>query len=304
MKKFLVFAFISFAILVSCSLGVSAYAAENEQPEQAEEVEEKVGKVISNVSDGGDILLDITEGKVGEEVTAYIKPNFLFSVASIKINGADVEINDNGVYKFKLIEGDNTVDVEFKINNEKLAELAKLINQVKDNGFSSLFTMANLLNLISWIVSTIFTSGFFITLIKSKKLKAKTVDEVVEIVKGTLQSENAQTLKEFLNSLIEPMLDTLVQKIDSMDDCMKVFCRCFILAQDDTPENRLAIISELTKLKNSDEELTAQIRNIIREEQKAQEEKLVARDKAIETLEKNNAELIRKEDTEDSYGQL
>ena len=133
------------------------------------------------------------------------------------------------------------------------------------------------------------------------------MDEVLDVVVNALQTEEAKTLNEFLDKLIGPTLETMTTKMDGMNECMMVFCRCFILAQEDTPENRLAIINELTKLNNSDEKLSAQIREIVKEEQKAQEEKIAARDKALEELKQNNANLIEdnsEEKESDSYGQI
>lgn len=301
-KKFFAFSLVLLTGLFMIFATTNVYAAEGDS-EPTEEVTYPCHVIVS-AGKGGDVLFDITEGNVGDTVTAYIKADFLFSVSAIQFNGTAIELSSDGKYQFTLVEGENVLSAEFKVNNEKLTEIANLINGVKEDGFSSLFTISNLLNVISWVISTILSSGFLITLIKSKRLKSKTVDEVVEIVVNTLQSEDAKVLKEFLEKLIGPALETMTSKIDGINDCMLTFCRCFALAQDDTPENRLAIINELTKLNNSDEKLTAQIRAIVKEEQKAQEEKIVARDKAIEELKENNAKLVTKKNSGDSYGQI
>lgn len=264
--------------------------------------EEYPCKVVGVFTSGGDVMFDKEYGNVGDIITFYAKPDFLFNVSLIKINGEEIKISKDGKYQFELVEGNNVVTVDFKINNEKLTEIADLINGVKEEGFASLFTVSNLLNLITWAVGVLLSSGFFITLIKSKKLKAKTVDEVVDVVKSTLKDENAKILLNFLKNLMKPTLDKITLKMDSVDECMKVLCRCILLSQDDTPQNRLAIIEELTKLQNNDETLTEQIRSIVKQEQKAQEEKIIARDKAIEELKENNAKLVEEED--DSYGQI
>lgn len=288
-----------FAFLIPSNV----YAAENED-EQAQEVVTYPCKVLTSVNSGGDILVDIEEGNVGDIVTAYIKADFLFAVSSIKFNDVEVEINKDGKYEFELVEGDNVISVEFKVNNEKLSEIATLINGVKEEGFASLFTVANLLNLISWIVSVFLSSGFFITLIKSKRLKAKTVDEVVDVVKTTIQAENQKAILDFLQGAIVPILNKLIEKIDGSDECMKVLCRCFVLAQNDTPENRLAIITELTNLNNSDEALSNQIRQIVKDEQAKQIAELEERNKKLEALKEANENIVIENNSGDSYGQL
>lgn len=268
-------------------------------------------KVISSIGDGGNALFDIEEGNVGDLVTAYIKPDFLFVVESIQINGASVAISSDNKYQFNLVEGENIVSATFVISNEKLTEISNLIKGVEENGISSIFTVSNLLTFVSWAISLFLSSGFFITLIRNKKIKSQTIEQVSNTVVETLESNNAQILKEFITNLIGPSLETITTKMDGMDDCIKVFCRCFVLAQDDTPENRLAIIEELTKLNNNDEALTKQIRSIVKEEQAAQEAKIEETNKAIEALKESNAKLTETTSStsenasaEDSYGQL
>ena len=304
MKKIFVLGVLFLTSMFVLFFGSNIYAAEGDPEPQGQEVVTYPCKVVTSLSKGGDVLFDIEEGNVGDVVTAYVKADFLFNVSAIQINGTSVELNSDGKYQFTLIEGDNIFSVEFKVNNEKLTEIANLINGVKEDGFQSLFTINNLLNVISWVISTILGSGFFITLIKSKKLKAKTIDEVVEIVKDILGVEVAKVFKDYLDNLIEPVLGTVTSKIDNINVCILTFCRCYALAQDNTPENRLAIINELTKLNNNDEKLTAQIREIVKQEQKAQEEKIIARNKAIEDLKQANENINIEEVSGDSYGQL
>lgn len=261
-------------------------------------------KVKETVSKGGTVLFDKTEGDVGDVVTAYIKADFLFSIKSIKFNDAEVKINSENKYEFTLVEGENILSVDCEINNEKLTEIADLINGVQKNGFASLFTVSNLLNLISWVVTVFLSSGFFITLIRNKKIKATTVNQVKNAVIDTLDSNISEALLKFLEKVITPILNTMLEKVDGTNECIKIFCKCYALAQEDTPENRLAIINELTKLSNNDEELTNKIKQIIRQEQKAQEEKIAARDKAIEDLETTNDNLLNFEEKADEYGQF
>lgn len=311
LKKIFMFSLIFLSFFAIAFISTSVYAHDDEKEAiktvEVAEVTEDISYpcyIKEDITSGGDVLFDITEGNIGDTVTAYVKPNLLFIVSSIKINGNDVEINPEGKYQFNLIEGENIFSVEFVVNNNQLAEIADLVTGVKEEGFSSLFTVSNLLNLISWLVSILLSSGFFVTLIKNKKLKSKTVDDVVNLVKETLENENAKILKDFIEKLIGPTLDNITLKIDNIDECIKVFCRCFVLLQDDTPENKLAIIEELTKLNSSNEELTNKIREIIKQEQKAQEEKILARDKAIEELKENNDKLLEKNSESDSYGQV
>ncbi len=289
---------------VVATVNVKVNAAEETEPEITETTNiEYPCKVVEDLTAGGDVLFDIIEGNVGDVVTAYVKSDFLYSTKSVIINGTEVELSEDGKYQFTLIEGNNTFNVVFEANSERIKEFADLINGVKKNGFSSLFTVENLIIVIYGAISIIFSSGFFLTLIKNKKLKSKTVAEVQDTVVDTIQTEENKILTKFLNSVIDETLQTINLKMDNVDECIKTLCRCFVLAQNDTPENKLAIIEELTKLPNNEEALSNKIRSLIKEEQATQEAKVAARDKAIEELKENNKKLNTEEEA-DNYGQL
>ena len=302
MKKF--FILITILLIFGVLITTPVFAEEINANEGNEEKIDYPCKVVGSLSDGGDVLFDITEGNVGDIVTAYVKADLFFSVTSVQINGTSVAINSDGKYQFELVDGENIFSVQFAIDNAKLEEVAGLIDNVKENGFSSLFTIENLLNLISWAFTLFLGSGFFITLIKSKKIKSKTIEQITEVIFNIMKTEQGKSLTNFLNTFGKEVLDKINLKIDNMDECMKVLCRCFVLAQNDTPENRLAIINELTNLSNSDKDLSEQIRNIIREEQKKQQQNIIERDRAIESLKENNESLTIKEDVDVNYGQL
>lgn len=303
-KKLLIGIGIVSAFVFASCFSFKVFAEEAEGGETQQEVQYSC-KVIEDVGSGGNVTFDKLEGNVGDTVTAYVKPEFLFSVSSVKVNGTDLQITSDGKYEFVLVEGNNTFSVEFVINNEKLQEIAVLVNQAKEEGITSLFTVENLLTVITWVVMGLFSSGFFFTLIKNKKLKAKTVNEVQYAVNQTVSKETAKAIENFLNGSLNDIIENILTKIDGTNECMQTFCRCLILAQDGTPESRLAIVSELTKLLTSDEKLSNQIRAIIKEEQEKQQAAIAQRDKAIEELKESNENLVvAKEEVEDNYGQL
>ena len=295
MKKKIIVLLSTLFVGIFLMFGVKAYAAE--------EPETYPCKVVQSLSDGGDVVFDIEEGNVGDVVTAYVKADFLFSVKTVQVNGAELELTKDGIYTFELVEGDNIFSVDFVVDNDKLAEILVLVDNVKENGISSLFTMSNLINVIQWILTTILGSGFLFTLIKTKKLKAKTVEEVYSATSKAISDVNATTMKEFLEVTIEQTLKVVNDKVGGLDECMKVLCRCFILMQDDKPESKLAIVEELTKLANNDEALTNKVKEILNKEKLALEQKAIERDEAIKELKENNEKLIV-DDSGDSYGQL
>lgn len=319
-KLLLCSAIISGFALISAPAIANVYAAEEDpvttitETEPVEPVDESAGdeepaeeefecKVVERIGNGGNVLFTITEGHVGDKVIAYVNTDFLYEITSVNINGVSASISPDKKYEFTLIEGDNIFEITFAISNERVSEIVNLIDTAKANGIESLFTMNNLINLIAWAIAIFLSSGFLITLIKSKKLKSKTTEEIVEVVKTTLQSEEAQILKKFLEQAMGKTLDKITSKMDNVDECIKVLCRCMVLAQEDTPESKLAIIEELTKLNNNEKDLTAQVRAIIQEEQIAQQQAIIERDNAIEELKKTN-ESLTSSDKGEEYGQI
>ena len=87
---------------------------------------------------------------------------------------------------------------------------------------------------------------------------------------------------------------------------MQVMARCFALSQEGTPESRLAIMEELTKLKTNEAELSDKIKNIINEaienNNKIQEEKM----KTLEELKEANdkIDVVNETSEGDDYGVL
>lgn len=301
-KKVLVLVFASLVFVLAIGFGFSVYAEEIPDGDETQEVQYPC-KVVETIGTGGDVLFDKTEGNAGDVVTALVKANFLYSVSKVTINGAVVEITKDGKYEFVLVDGENTFTVDFIVNNEQLQEVVGLIEQAKENGIASLFTVNNLLTVITWVVMALFSSGFFLTLIKNKRLKTSTINQVQSAVTSSVNAEVAKAINEFLEKTFKVVLNTITEKVDGTNECMKVVCRCLVLAQNDTPENKLAIINELTNLNVNDETLTNKIKEIVAQEQAAQEQKIIERDKAIEELKQSNENLSVKEDT-DTYGQL
>ena len=86
----------------------------------------------------------------------------------------------------------------------------------------------------------------------------KTVNEVVD-------SNEAKVVKEFLSKSFGPAMDRINEKLLHTEEVCKVLARCMILAQENTPEARLAIIQELTSIQKSESDLAAQVEQLINE---------------------------------------
>lgn len=283
---------------------ITWYEEEVVEPEEPEIV--YPCNVVINVSNVnyGDVLADLEGGEIGQIVTLRVAPNFLCKVISVSANGVQLVKNEDGNYTFALVEGDNNVQVEFAVDNEQLTYLADQIANIKNGNWEDVFSVNNLLNFISWGITLLLSSGFFVTLIKNKKIKTKTTNEIAEAIKVANEISIVATVNKVLEKVLGDSYYTYLEKTDSIDETMKVLTRCFVLSQENTPEARLAIIQELTNLKTNQNELTEKVKALINSEiQKnnaENEEKL----KAIQALKDSNNKINTTKSGGDTYGQI
>lgn len=270
--------------------------------------ETKTGTVILTATEHGEVLADVETGNVGDKVTLYVKAYFLYSITSVQMNETDLIANDKGNYEFYLVEGDNVVTATFKVNNAEVEEIAKVIDSIKENGIESLFTMDNLMTLIYFVISAIFSSGFFVSLIRTKKIKSQTINDISIQTKKVLEKCTKEEIVAFLQNTIQPIVEKTLTKIDEVNEISTTLCECFILAQENTPEARLAIIDKLTKMQTTNKELSDKIREIILEQQTIEKAKIEERNQTLQELKdaNNSIEVVeeKEEKENDEIGQL
>jgi hypothetical protein len=266
------------------------YILDNETMTMVEQYEEEIiypcYVVVKNMLNG-DVTPDIVEGNIGDIVTLKVQPYVFCKLVRVTVNGVDLLPNELGKYTFMLAEGENLVSAEFVVDKEDMQIIVDMINNAEMGNWEDIFSLTNLANLISWAISLIVGSGLLITLVKTKKIKAKTTEEVAEETKKTIQ----KTVKSYLDEAIFPLLEKQASKIESSNHAIYTMARCMTLAQENTEGSRLAIVDELTKLVVSDTALATQVKSIIAEEvSKVQQEK-EAKKTAIEELEEANEKI-------------
>lgn len=252
------------------------------------EVVELSCKVIVTAAQYGDIIVDKESGNVGDIVTVYAKPYSLFKLKNITVNGTALVANADGIYTFAMIEGENKVSAEFEISQSEVSYILGLIEDAKNGNFEDIFSLKNLLMLISWAISLFMGSGFCITLLKSKKIKAQTAQEISEAVDAATKSEVAKGISAFLSEQFGPSFDALSACINDISETCQSMARCMVLGQENTPEARLAIIQELSSKSKKAESLADEVKKIVHAEmadaEKAKQDKL----DLIEELEAKN----------------
>ena len=130
-------------------------------------------------------------------------------------------------------------------------------------------------------------SGFFVTILKSKKLELNTKMKTTE--------ENQKDSYAAFNKVITEQIIPLINKIDTKSDETETVCKtlakCFILSQEGTPESRIAIINELTNLQKTSKDLSSQVLEIINKEVEIKANAEAEKIKALQELEDANNKL-------------
>ena len=211
----------------------------------------------------GDVLADIEYGNIGDVVTVYAKPYSLCKVISVSINGVELTPNQDGNYQFTLTEGENLIDAKFEIDQEQMKYIVGMIENAKEGNWEEVFSIKNLFTIISWVISALMGSGFLITLLKNKKIETNTKVDVVGQVKDVLNSNSLSVVKEFLENTLQPIVNNIKSDNVATKEVVTTLARCFMLSQENTPESRLAIINELTKVQNSSNDLAQQVKELI-----------------------------------------
>lgn len=230
------------------------------------------------------------KAKLGTIITFGVGENSFLTLSFVSINetGELIVPNEDGIYSFE-VKGDTKLFLNFEINSNLL--LKEFVNIPKDK-WEELLTIENILLLVQFLLTTLFSSGFFVALYKTKKIKAQTTEEISKAVDFVVSDSVKQSVDKFLSSLFKETVENISKKTDGIAETTKVMARCFALSQEGTPESRLAIMEELTKLKTYEAELSEKIKKIINDtiakNNQIQEEKV----KALEEIKEANEKII------------
>lgn len=296
-KRLFLFIFLGiFAIFTLCSF-TTPLSATDESTDTTTDVADNeenigVGKVVISETKNGTITTSILEGKIGDLVQISVDPDILYVLSTLNVNGAILEPLEDGSYEFALAEGDNVIEATFIISDEKLNELADLLESVKQGDWKDIFSFENVFTFINWFITAFCSIGFFKTLIKSKKYKTLTTQQILDNVNDTINKKVAEGVTNVLKDFFGPFVDTITSKIDGISDSTKIMTRCFILMQEGTPQSRLAILDELSKIKDDEDALTVKVKNLIANEITKNEQKIAETQKSIEELKQVNEENV------------
>lgn len=223
-----------------------------ETPEEPEEVFEC--KVVLGTYDHGSIKADILEGHAGDIVTLDAKHDLFYLVEYVQVNGANlVEDEDiSGRYKFALTEGENVIAAKFVVDQELLGEVAIIYEQASNKDWTNLFSVENVVRIVSWLLSGGLLIAMVRYFIKDKRIANNVERSVKETVNLVLPEMTKKVVADNIREVIEPIFNKTAAYQQDIIRVLGVFVKCFALAQEDTPEARRAILSELANLNIGD----------------------------------------------------
>ena len=267
MKIKMIFASLALLLGIGVSVAVPQVAhvamADEITITETEQETELPCKVIINKYEYGEVYVDKEEGNVGDIVTLHAAPSLLCKVVEVSVNGIVLAQGEDNNYTFVLVEGDNVVNAKFEISNEDVASVLELIKSFEGKNFEDLFTFENLIIVISFLLTTVFGSGLLIQLLKNKNSNKKLAEDVNALFNNkTLDSIN-KAVESFLQNRFGPAFDAISDEMKSLDNVARTMANCFMLAQENTPEARLAVAKELAKLSEVKEDLAKQVEKIL-----------------------------------------
>ena len=248
--------------------------------------------VVIKTNGYGEVMTDIVKGEVGDICTIQASPSLLCELISLTVNGTKIVANNNGLYQFALVEGENKIEATFEISNEKVSEIVGIMENVKNNGFESLFTPNNLIILIALVIEVFLGGSFFVTLLKSKKIKAKTTNDVETTVTNVLNEKTKEAIANLVKEYLGPIFESYNIDITDIKSSVSRLVECMILAQENTPEARLAITKHLVENDAEKNELAEKVKNMIKAEIEKNEKSKQETKETLEELEKANNSLV------------
>ena len=276
-----------------------------EDPEQPEEPGEEPAEVfecsvVLSETKHGDLTVDKKEGHVGDLVVIDAQADLLYLVKNVSVNGTalieDEEIR--GRFTFALVEGENVITASFVIDQELLGELSGMVDQAVNKDWTNLFSVRNLVVLVSFILNGGILIAIVRYFVRDKKL-AKTVEKKVEsTVKQVLPDATKQIVLDTIKDLIAPYFSKIEANSEDIQNMLVVFCRCFALMQENTPESRIAITKELASLKLSDKSMITAIEEKINDFIKQNSDKMAELLLKVNTMKEENKEIVAEAESE------
>lgn len=211
-------------------------------------------KVIIPEFEHGKITADKLEGHAGDIVTLEVKHSLFYLIDFVKANDVNLVEDEetSGIYKFALVEGDNNISAKFIVDTELLGEMSVIYEQASNKDWTNLFSVENIFRIASFILSSGLLLAMVRYFIKDKRLESKVENKVESTMKAIVPDMTKKVVEENIQNVIEPIFaETSANQVEIMR-VLGALVKCMALMQEDTPESRRAVLSELANLNIGD----------------------------------------------------
>lgn len=151
-------------------------------------------------------------------------------------------------------------------------EVEKTIKEKIENWANEYVSWDYVSSIINWSIDTGLLSVIALLVVKTRKYKSMTGEEIVNLLKSQL----IETLTTNFKEMSEEQLKQLVLNMDKLSSDIEVMKKALVLAQDKTAEGKIALLNLIdgtTENKETKEAIDEQKEKIEKEEAKIEEVK-------------------------------
>lgn len=178
------------------------------------------------------------------------------------------------VYAGEVSNSSEVVSNEITSSSSELTqeEVEKTITEKIENWASEYVSWDYVSSIINWSIDTGLLSVIALLIVKTRKYKSMTGEEIVNLLKSQL----IETLTTNFKEMSEEQLKQLILNIDKLNSDIEVMKKALVLAQDKTAEGKIALLNLIdgtTENKETKEAIDEQKEKIEKEEAKIEEVK-------------------------------
>lgn len=151
-------------------------------------------------------------------------------------------------------------------------EVEKTIKEKFENWASEYVSWDYVSSIINWSIDTGLLSVIAFLIVKTRKYKSLTGEQIVELLK----TQMVDTLKNSFKEMSAEELKQMILNIDKLSNDIEVMKKALVLAQDKTAEGKIALLNLIngtTENKETKEAIEEQKEKIEKEEAKIEEVK-------------------------------
>lgn len=221
--------------------------------------------VVLGTYEHGKIEVDILEGHVGDIVTLNAKHDLFYLVDYVAVNGVNLVEDEeiSGLYKFALAEGENKITAKFVVDTELLGEMSVIYEQAMNKDWTNLFSLENVVRIISFILSSGLLIAMVRYFIKDKRIAKNVEASVKNVCNKVVPETTKKVVVAETEEIIAPMFAKTCAYQEDIIRVLGILVKCIALMQEDTPDAKRAILAELANLNIGDMKVIEDARNFI-----------------------------------------